>query len=364
MDHRSSSLDRKFACNASTVEPDIYIETSEQVANLGSAVHFYISETILGKVVDNDKILNDYNIEDGKEYYRFISAFHKAWTFFKPRIKEIIGVEMEVFFSIKDHKITGHLDFAYLSIEDRVVVVDWKLGYLEGAHRNQLMSYLVGVLHDTSLDMVDTWNGELYTVYLNSRTMQHEIIDQDDIKKWSFDLETVLSEATNNMFSVGSNCQYCPLAYNCKAKQEMINSFTYELSELKGTTPSRETLATLRPQAQMLKKALDAYEKLLKLELQNAPIQIGQEEYYLDDTEMKSLTSDEKTLTFLTDLLDCPVSDYIKINKTKVKDQLFAQTLHGKKGKAFTEMMENLDQKGLVEKSIKQTIKIRRLDDD
>lgn len=270
---RASSLPRIMACPASLHAPEIAIDTSGDVADLGSAVHAVLAEVIGGGLEgmpDLSFFARRFDVEyDDLEFLSWRGL--AIWNAFKPLLKpDSVGVEQHMETPLNAHyMLSGHLDVcAELAGADTrtLVVIDWKTGFIERDYKAQLMGY--ALLADRVL--ADSNAGAVKIVTAWPRTGTWDVLDigPKDILDFLLRVLEILSEPSATFAPNDDHCVYCPRSHECPARDRFIQSavhalLPHEYSETSSLTP-REELAVFYDQAQSLKRALKNYTDAVK----------------------------------------------------------------------------------------------------
>jgi len=152
---------------------------------------------------------------------------------------------------------------------DIVTIIDWKSGYGEIHHPNQLKSYATAAADQYSLEphvrikMIEVWlrHGEMYTLNTTVKELS------DFVKKVLRSHEQV-----GEVYRPGTSCNFCPLAATCQPRKEYIEATCTSLVSGTEQGLGRVSLGVVYSRVQTLKRAIKQYEDLLKSELKHGDI--------------------------------------------------------------------------------------------
>ena len=367
---RASSLPRIMACPASLRAPAVALDTSGDVADLGTAVHAVMADVIAGGMESIPELSFyakrfDVDLED-LEFLAWRGL--SIWNTFKPLLaSDSVTVERHMETPLNAHyMLSGHLDVcAELAgaNERTLVVIDWKTGFIERDYQAQLMAY--ALLADRVL--ADSNAGAVKIVTAWVRTGAWDVLDlgAKDILDFLLRVLEVLSAPSEAFSPSDDHCVYCPRSHECPAQDALIQSAIHSLLPLEyaetSTLTAREELGVLYEQAQSLKRALENYTEAVKASVRKdgpLPLPYGRVvtiQAQARDTIYFSPECVAVAAPFLEiDGADIPAfmdavgNEAITIRKKNLLDAVAAVAPRGTKGAAIRETMTALLDAGCV----------------
>lgn len=363
---RCSALPRIMACPASSAAPAIRIVSDNDFARMGTAVH-----EVLGKVVaeglttlpdDVDAIADKYRIEELDEL-RSLSWFGlRAWQKIRAEAR-VLDVETQMSAEDADLRLTGSPDALAEGEDGALVVVDFKSGYVERDHRHQVMGYLFLAslchAHDRFTGIV---------IWIRQGELETFTATRDELAAWYEELKTA---AAGDAYSPGDHCTYCPLAHECEARTNLVQTTGSDLVAFEngGWEPTPEAIGLLYPRMKLLEGAIENYKSILKDTIKkNGPVPTGdgraltypvqhRDNLYLD--RIGTVLVEEFDCSDMAGLVEKMGPDAVKITKRAIEEIAAAGAPKGGIGKAKAAIIEKLRDAGaIVEKSFpKLTLK-------
>jgi len=365
---RCSSLPRIIGCNASTKRPAYKeIEPLSEPASLGTAIH-----KALQIVVDNNldyppdltKIIDLYDIEDVDELIRLIWTGVNAWKSLKNWMN-VTRTEQKMECNIGDKwRLTGSADIEGMDIQDGLIIVDWKSGYVQKDVKHQLYGYAkLGLNKYQDID-----HGKIIVVWLRHNAIEVKDFDRDYIDgEWT---ELLESSFRGHKYTPAPDfCDYCPNRFGCTAKNLMMRSAGTELikADVKQKIPA--ILGNFYDRSKMLKNALKRYEDTMKQQIEDSG---GSFEF--PDGRFASFAEEERkeidmtrSWPIIAQYFDCDgtvpelmneIGTSMKFGKKDLMNFVKALAPRGEKGKAIASLMDDLEKAGAVTTKIIKKVKI------
>ena len=304
---RCSSAPRVVLCPASLQVPDVEIDTDSEPARLGSAVHEVLAAKVRREMTfmatgTADGI--DFHAVSGKwriEHDQMMPLYYIGRRIYEQYSGSIEVSHVEQLMQstvMPGLQLTGHGDVIGMAKHDphTVIVLDWKTGSPSADYRDQLIAYAylatIKTIDPVAYPDGVKVNAKIITVWLRDQVVEIEDISQADIADW---LER-LNDAIEHPDKYGPSpeaCQYCPRQHECPARTALVHSATADFLQegAAGTAIAPARLASLRPRAQMLRKALDNYDAALKATIEEhgtQPLGDGRE-IGLDDRKKETI---------------------------------------------------------------------------
>jgi hypothetical protein len=226
---RCSSLPLLCSCPAAGVAPDVRIQSNDDAARLGSAVHEAHAARLAGQDVDFGDLAKRYLI-DAEELGILANWLWAQWQHIA---NDFPDPRTEV--AITGSWLSGHVDLislpgVYWDPETLVAdseptearLVDWKTGRTNTNYEPQLLGY-AALLCETFPSIQ-----EVYTVVMSIR--------HDTDRRWwtkaqieSWGRETRLALQQTDRYSPGDHCKYCPRTTTCPAIGAMLQQGAHML---------------------------------------------------------------------------------------------------------------------------------------
>lgn len=375
---RCSSLPRIMVCPASLQTPNIDIDTSGDVAALGTAVHEVLNDIIHQKldVVPNlDAYIKKYSIDE--EDLQFLTwRGMEIWTKFKPMlVHDTISCERELIGSCgSEWRITGHLDVCAelihsASDEKILVIIDWKSGYVERDYNNQLMGYAwlaTKVINGhLSANGIPTYTAiKIVTAWLRAGVWDVIDLSLKDIDGFGERLRSILESPKHTYSPSDAHCLYCPRSSECPARAQLVQSAINNMlpmgMEEGAALSSREKLAQVYEQSKLLKRALEDYTDALKTTIRDdGPLPLPHSGYLTIQTRTRDiihlrpesvsvlspyLGTGESTM----DAVVSAIGSHIVINKEAMLSVISEKAARGTKATVKRKVMTELLDAGCV----------------
>jgi hypothetical protein len=344
---RASSMGRLLKCPASKIAPGVDIDDSGDIAEAGTRMHVIFEKIVHGK---------KYNKPDDESEQAIIESFLEFWKSVKDDIT-IIGTEIKKEFEITHGEfivtISGHIDFLGLW-NDKLIILDWKTGFIDRDHSPQLKSY--GFLALT--DHIDY--NELLLGAVNPRTDKFDIEEttSEGIGAWIAEAVKRLQE---DQYSPGGHCGFCPLKFECEAKRQMMISVRGSLMEEGFGLPSAGDFADFYPKVQLLEKKIAQFKDSFRDILQHKKaVSKDKMEYFLTNVQRKSIKTDSVLIKFLKDIFKTIPFDVVKIDKTALLKKIGDRAPQGKKEERKEAFMKKLEEFGCIEISESKKITYKK----
>lgn len=227
---RGSAIPRIMLCPASAKKPEIQFHGSSPIGNMGSAVHDVMAVIVREGhevVPDVGPHAERHKVEDIAELVRLSWNGLRLWHSIKGSISKLLAIEEPMSIEVSEVEITGTADVVFESLDNELIVLDWKSGYLRKDYRDQVMCYL----YMASLAFPGHDKYKLIIGWLRFREREVIKINQKELDKWFCRLQDAMNSDT---YLPGSHCEYCPCRHGCKAKAKLISSLSKDLIALSG----------------------------------------------------------------------------------------------------------------------------------
>jgi len=167
-------------CPASLQQPDGYtLSTENEASRLGTAVHDWLSDRLGGDTKPFEHYATKHSVKSKEVEKLSLKAF-RLWG----EVSEYFpDPQVEVYHELKlpDMTLTGHMDVSdYNAVHRMAVVLDYKTGFLDGDHEEQIKTY--GLL---ALDLYPEAE-KVFTIILNVRdyTRDQQVYTREALNEW------------------------------------------------------------------------------------------------------------------------------------------------------------------------------------
>lgn len=347
---RISSLPRFLECPSSEEEKPYVYDPPSEAADSGSAAHVALMKMVRGEEVDLASIAHRYQVEPDEvdALYRF---GQRAWKKLVPHFPNARAEER-----LEGEVARGTADIFH---NDGVTMVvgDWKSNRVKRGYMNQLIGYAAAA--------VDTYgmpeSGQVTVIVIWLRFHEYEVLNLTEADIESFKKKVWFAEKRiGKAFAPGSACEFCPHQLDCTPRRHYLqgSAGAIQVADEEGLSPA--VLGKLYSRAKMLSKALDRYDKALRMALANGP---------LEDDAGNQLTLVEQTRDKVDPRAAWPILESagfdeddlagcISMSKTAVLKVVSDRAARGKKGHEKAAMMDALRGAGAVTQTTSKTIKV------
>lgn len=288
MKTRCSSIDLLLGCPTSQQPTDTPYrsEVAQAEANLGTAKHKLLALTSRGEPADPAAIAHEYNVPEEELRHAHRSAgrvLEEAFGWFpvRPLVLTEQAVEGQVARGSADAVLLTYHD-AHQRIPyggakqhrddqlEQLVVIDWKTGWGDDEHPGQLAGYAsaaratFGMPSSGHLTVVEAW-----LRHNERRVRNYTAADLDEFEG----RVAAAHEHIGKVVKPHAGCRWCPRQLTCEPRHDYVRAAAMAISPIqKGVAITREQLGGLYDQYRALMAAARLYEKMLKEELEIAPI--------------------------------------------------------------------------------------------
>jgi len=347
-----SSIARILKCGMSKTAPETNIDSSSEVARTGQAMHAVLADMIkqnLEARPDLKPYLKKFDISNEDELGFLVWSAFESWKEIRDDIS-VFGVEALGHYPIHDdYFLVGTTDLYGETIDNELVVLDWKSNQIKADTTPQLTAYayLIQKLLKKEYESI-----KLITVW--SRLQEFTIIDisSDDIEEFESELKKAIY---SDKYVSGGHCLYCQHQYECEARYKMINGISNDLMiKDENQIANIVDLAKKYPQVKILEQTIREYKDIVKDYLKDNP------KVLLDDGQYLGLTSrvtdklvTDKAFKMICEELEIEVpeafktfKDSLSLNKAKALKLISDKAPQGAKAsakKAFIKKLKEAD---------------------
>src|SRR5574337_1372338 len=226
MNLRCSSLPLAFQCPGSVrSEPgEILIETANEGAPLGSAVHEVMAALVLSHNCDGPDVraVAMKHGVDAEDLARLVAYGLHAWKALAQYYPDP-STEQELSYVTPAFTLTGHMDL-HATGEKWANFLDWKSGSKQPDYFHQLMGY--ACLLFVAYPEITTVRATV--VWLRDWNQETLLVTREDVGQWEDSLNERVIHWTGT-YTAGAHCQFCPRFAACPARQALVRSALEEI---------------------------------------------------------------------------------------------------------------------------------------
>lgn len=254
---RISALPTFLNCPSSALECDRDYAPGSDAASLGSAVHELLERHVMLKPEDIGATAKRYGV-DCDDLERLYAYGCIAWRELEKHFPDP-KTETE----LTGDGIKGHADV--MSITDKTMtILDWKSGFTRKDYSAQVIGYAAAAVD--MFGMPKSGAVQVATVWL--RYFEYEVINvtQEDIER----LYHAIARAGLGIgkdYAPGDVCTYCKRQMQCEARNDYLRSAAQALAHVGNVEISVDLMGSLYHRSRLLKKAIEHYDKALKMML-------------------------------------------------------------------------------------------------
>jgi hypothetical protein len=358
---RCSRLPLALLCPASTVNAGPIHDAPNEAADIGTAIHDWLSKRIRHIDLDPIDVARRHAV-DVNECSMLCKWAYRAWDKISDHFPDA-RTEVSMAFGM----LTGTADVlttpALCDGETRVL--DFKSGRSETDHWNQVRGYAW-----MSLQNYPEATGAYGAVLrVRDQVIDGERWTRDELEAWYTGLEHKL--AHRDRFNPGTHCQYCPRGLTCEAKTALIIQAAAVLlgqklnaSDIPADPVARgDFLSALIEQCRMIEKTTDAIRGVVKSEVALAggklPMSDGREICIKQERREPILFAEAWPL--LQEIVpEAQFNDVFGVGKGALEKIVKASAGRGQKEKAYEMLRDNLKAVGALGGEVVEKLEIRK----
>lgn len=369
---RASSLPLVAACPASWADGGIPIDTSGPEARLGTAVHAALALALGGggacsEAADVSALavsaakIND--VDPGETVHLALNGWHAFHDHLAPHFPDR-KTEWFMAHRFGEVQLTGHVDV--LSVADGMVrVLDWKTGYADGSHRDQVRAYALLALQrypecDRAFAAV---------VKLRDKVADCETYTRQELSDWW--AQFVQQAADTTVYRPGPACTFCRRGPTCPAKTAALQQAVSALMDedelvVVPANLTGEQYCRLLDRARMLESLCADVREGVKRRVAEAGGRLATEdgrELVLVETERRTIRACRTSAVQITSLLGS-AEDWdgcLTISKTAVETAVRKAAPRGQGAARVRELMESLEKAGCIDTTTTQRLEVKRV---
>jgi hypothetical protein len=155
-----------------------------------------------------------------------------------------------------------------------IAILDWKTGWSMDEHEYQLMGYADAVRHQFGMPASGYITAiEVWTTHLEQRTRN---LTEAQLDGFRARVQAQIDHA-GRQYAPGGHCKFCHRQNACAARDDYVRGSVVALVPADGQQHplTREQLAQYWDRSRVIRRALDAYERLIDDALDEGPIDLG-----------------------------------------------------------------------------------------
>lgn len=371
---RCSALPRITSCPASAKTPDVVIDSSGDVASIGTTAHeLYAQMVRRGTISEND--IRNIATRDGvdcDELAMLVFSGLREWKKVESRILYTC-IETNRVLPVRENgelvlTLTGKTDLAGRLIVDPStgIILDWKTGYRDATATAQMMGY--ALIDYRMSELVNDQAPERYimmAVYTRLGITETTEVPSDELLAFERELVRIAKDSNPTYSPSQTNCEYCRCAPECPARRKMIESASRDIMAMTGDSVNKITpsvIAELYPQSRVLKKALENFESMLR----DAVVAAGGSIAF-DGGEITLKETTRRNIEWRPDILRSYLTDHElselrpTISKTDLERAVSAAAPSGKKKQAKDDCIADLKEAGAIEETVSKSLEYRKV---
>ena len=359
---RCSSLGLAALCPQSVKVDGIVQKGDPRLANAGNAVHEVLANDRAGRESNVIEIATRWDV-DLSELLPIVANGRATWEFIAASFPDP-QPEVELRSEIEPGlELVGHADV--LSVDrpgDLVLVADYKSGFLDLDHRDQLRGYAWLALRQFG-------TSKAYTAVLlirHRRDVDGQFWSRAELDAWASGFFSRLTKEDH--FNAGAHCRFCPRFITCPATeanlrtayQSLAGDFS-SLAYLEGEERAK-VLAEILDHSDLVKSFMDRVRQLIKADIAvRGPVETA------DGRRISLRTVDAKEILpreswdILNTELDDQIWDVLSVSKTDVEKAIGAKAPYRGKGRAIKRVMLALEEAGAIRVNSFQRLETKRI---
>ena len=349
---RGSSADREIYC-AGAIGCETEYNDNGQDARTGTGAHALIGAHILSEPHDVNLMATQLGVPAKTlriAYYQARSIWLRLEGFFpNPSVEcSLSGLATKGTADLVsfDYSEGGQLEY--------LRILDWKLN--EGWHPYQLRAYALAAVD--SFGFPDCGYVDAIEAWMLPGTYHLTRLTEDDLEDFRTRL-MAQHERAGKQFSAGRWCTYCPIRIKCTARDQYLQSAANALASTRGTPLTREKLESLWPMRTVLRKALDEFDRAVKLEIESKGPLILADGGTLGFHETQTPVFEYPSAVYQAlQSMDIDQDALISISKTSLEKAIKAKAPKGQGAARVRETMAELKQAGLVTEKTTRRLRV------
>lgn len=363
---RCSRLPLALACPASQVLPALVIERmGDDAARMGSAVHELITSGIAGTRLEKLNVAAKWRVDNTDELKKLRDWGWNAWESIREYFPQP-QVEREFAFANEDEGflLKGKADVFSENDGKMICIADFKSGWADKDHRQQLRGYAMLALHEFP------GAESVYCVVplIRQFSVDRWLWTRQEVEAWYASAITRLKQIDVYAPSYES-CTYCPRAHECPARFALLRECIAFVEEFAGKSPGEmaeldaDMLIEARGKKAFVEKACDALGELTKLEVKlHGGTMVGPSgrELHIKTVEAKHIAARNGLPVLVQSGIDWgELLDLAKLPKGKIEALAKGIAPHGEKGRFWQAIMARLEEAEAIEITTSERLEVK-----
>jgi hypothetical protein len=363
---RASSLPLAVTCPSALEPGAIRIESPNDHADLGTAVHWLLSESIVSPPSDEDLITTAamrFSVDKDELSRLFWWAWHQ-WREIRQWFPHP-STEQYMEYESSGVKLTGHVDVMSVVVGGEVRIADWKSGRLDSDYEQQIRAYCWLALQE--YPRYDTAYG--VTIRVRDRVTDGWRWTRDELQAWWDALVDRLTRE-DRPYNPGLHCAYCPRGATCPAKTALVQQAAECLlvDNPMGTLPDDPAeraviYGQVIDQITVLSRMCDQARAVIKSDVVAAggrmPIGDGRV-LVITSSNRTEIAATPQSLTLIETLVGDDLPQCVSVSKSELEKSVKATVARGQKQHVWNDAIERLTSLGVVSKSQIERLEVRR----
>jgi hypothetical protein len=347
---RCSSLPLVARCAAAAVPPAVLINPPRDAGDLGTAFHEAMAESLREGIADLEDIADRHNVSRDDLRPAVLWALNRWRDTLSAHFPEP-QVERAMMFEDSDALLTGTSDVVSY-VGDEVRVLDWKSGWSDADHSEQLKGY--AFLAMAADPRVET--ARLTVLRVRAQKAETRVWDRPQLMAWWRWLKRHVGRPG---YTPGSHCGRCARVHECPAHGEMVTSLVAAgVPGLSALAEFPDMLAAAVANLRAVRGTIDRWLEQARALVESKGGEVGPLALVPRDTREISV---ERGWEVLSDMVPAErLWPALKVSKAALEKAVKADAPRGQKGTAWTNVMAALDEAGAVETHTTYTLEVRR----
>lgn len=361
---RCSSLPILHHCTAALRDDGIRMGGNSPEAELGTAVHAVLAARLYPGPCDLDAEIDAAAKMYGCDPDELGILQAMAWQVWEELRTHFHEATAEERMEASAHGVTlsgtaDVLDVVPGADGIDVRVLDWKTGYLDLDHLDQLRGYAWLAMQATP-DASSAW---VVVVRVRDRSYEGVSFTRSELEEWFEDLSKRLHG--QEQFNPGQHCQYCPRAATCPAKEALLRQSWAAIRGDDYSIPIDSRADWLAGMLQAVKFA-EIQAELIRGVIRAEVVNAGGSMTTSDGRELVIRREERKEIDtelawpILSPILRGDMLSVATIGKGKLEKAIKATVPKGKGAGAIRDTMERLSQAGAIHTTYVEKLEIRR----
>lgn len=369
---RASSLPAFSQCARSIVQPDHPVDSPNEMASIGNAVHEGMAQFVAGEMQDSPaELAHRHGVDEGDINWLLSEGRKMFWEIERTesllRLETCVEEQM-VSETLGGTRLTGHADFIDFG-NTQTTIIDWKTGPLESDYSEQMKGYALLATELAPHGKADD-DVVVYTVFLRLGKAHRTRHTVSQLRRWGASVVERSRQADDLPYVPGDHCKYCRARNSCGARAEALAIAPVEFGVLPWVSevesieallakPSfRQSLADTYQKAGAVVKAAEQFKANMKALIEErGPLDLGSHTLSLREQERTEIDA-EKAWETLVQWLGTSAASAVSVKKGELEKAIKAASEKGKGAANLRAVFAQLDTAGAITKKPYTTLTI------